>query len=87
MTFEFAAEDLNVTKVESISKTGVKVTLKALAQNETAFTINVLDDKGNAVEVNPLSLEKGETEATFTFKTPLTVDPTGVWGNWRSEIQ
>ncbi|MEK4711793.1 S-layer homology domain-containing protein [Sporosarcina sp. FSL K6-5500] len=79
MTFDFTADDLNVTKVESITKTSVKVTLKALAQNETAFTINVLDDKGNAVEVNPLSLEKGETEATFTFKTPLTVDPTGVW--------
>ncbi|AMQ07672.1 S-layer homology domain-containing protein [Sporosarcina psychrophila] len=79
MTFDFTADDLNVTKVESITKTSVKVTLKALAQNETAFTINVLDDKGNAVEVNPLSLEKGETEATFTFKTSLTVDPTGVW--------
>ena len=76
---EFTAADKIVTEVESISKTNVKVTLKALEQDEAAFTVSILDDKGNKVEVNPVSLEKGETEATLTFKTPFSVDPTGVW--------
>ena len=68
---EFTAADKIVTEVESISKTNVKVTLKALEQDEAAFTVSILDDKGNKVEVNPVSLEKGETEATLTFKTPF----------------
>jgi beta-galactosidase beta subunit len=65
--------------VSAITKTNVKVTFKALEKADAAFTVEVKDDKGNKVEVNPVSLEVGETEATLTFKTPFGVDPVGVW--------
>lgn len=42
--------------------------------------VTVKDDKGNTVEVKPVSvLDVGETTATFTFKTALTSEPTGTW--------
>ncbi len=68
-----------VVSVSAITKTNVKVTIAALEAAEAAFTVEVKDDKGNIVEVNPVALEKGETEATLTFKTPFGVDPVGVW--------
>jgi trimeric autotransporter adhesin len=68
-----------VTSVSAITKTNVKVTFKALEEADSAFTVEVLDNNGKVVEVTPVSLEKGETEATLTFKTPLGVDPVGVW--------
>ena len=74
-----AVEAPEVVSVSAITKTNVKVTIAALETAEAAFTVEVKDDKGNIVEVNPVALEKGETEATLTFKTPFGVDPVGVW--------
>jgi len=68
-----------VVSVTSITKTNVKVTIPALEEANSSYTVEVKDDKDNIVEVNPVSLEKGEVEATLTFKTPFSVDPVGVW--------
>ncbi|MQR94763.1 hypothetical protein [Fictibacillus phosphorivorans] len=74
-----AAKVAKVESVSAITKTNVKVTFKALENADASFTVEVKDNNGNVVEVTPVSLEKGETVATLVFKTPLGVDPTGVW--------
>ncbi|MGX2961717.1 S-layer homology domain-containing protein [Peribacillus sp. JNUCC 23] len=68
-----------VTSVSAITNTNVSITFKALEKANEAFTVEVKDNNGNMVEVLPVSLEAGETEATLTFKTPHLVAPTGVW--------
>ncbi|MDR7000077.1 Ig-like domain-containing protein [Neobacillus niacini] len=68
-----------VTSVTAITKTNVTFTIPALTADTTGYTVEVLDNNGNKVEVNPVNLEKGETDVTLTFKTPFGVDPTGVW--------
>lgn len=65
--------------VSAITKTTVKVTFKPLTEEKTGFAPEVLDNNGNKVEVIPVDLQVGETEATLTFKTPLSADPVGVW--------
>ncbi|MBB5149102.1 hypothetical protein [Ureibacillus thermosphaericus] len=57
----------------------MKVTFKPLTEAKTGFAPEILDNNGNKVEVVPVDLQVGETEATLTFKTPLSVDPVGVW--------
>ena len=42
-------------------------------------TVEVKDNTGKIVAVNPVSLVKGETVASFNFTTALATTPTGVW--------
>lgn len=71
--------ELKVESVSAINKTGVTVAITKLTEDLEGKTIEVKDNTGKVVEVNPLNLVINETEATFVFKTALTADPTGVW--------
>lgn len=71
--------ELKVESVSSISKTGVTVAITKLTEDLEGKTIEVKDNTGKVVEVNPLNLVINEVEATFVFKTALAADPTGVW--------
>ncbi|MCB2286356.1 hypothetical protein LGK99_04470 [Clostridium algidicarnis] len=72
--------DLKVTKAE-ITKSYVKVTFDALTEAQRNATLDVVDNKGNKVQVEALKtvLIEEETEATFNFTTMLKDEPTGVW--------
>ncbi len=71
---------LEVTNVVNITTSKIEVEFKALEEALRDVSIEVIDNKGNIVEVdtNRLLIE-GETEATFYFKSVLKEEPTGVW--------
>lgn len=72
--------EVKVSSVSAINKSGVTVKFPALTEAQTDVEVTVKDDKGNTVEVKPVSvLDVGETTATFTFKTALTSEPAGTW--------
>ena len=66
-------------EISAINKTGVDVTIAALAEAKEGVTIEVKDNTGAVVEVKPVNLVKGETVASFTFTKALTDAPKGVW--------
>lgn len=71
--------DLNITKAE-LSKTSVTVEFEALEEALRDVTIEVIDNKGNVVEVKAKKLLiEGENTATFEFKNALNSRPDGVW--------
>lgn len=66
--------------VSAITMTGVTVTFDALTEAQEDVVFDVVDNNGNVVEVEPVSvLDVGETTATIKFKTALTSEPAGVW--------
>lgn len=71
--------DLKVTSCK-VNKGSVEVTFKALAKELTDVTLEVLDNKGNVVEVESVKLiDQGETTAEFYFTNMLSSDPEGTW--------
>lgn len=71
--------DLKVTSFE-VKRGYVEVTFKALAKELTDVTLEVLDNKGNVVEVESVKLiDQGETTAKFYFTNMLSSDIKGTW--------
>lgn len=71
--------DLKVTSFK-VNRGKVEVTFKALAKELTDVTLEVLDNKGNVVEVESVKLiDQGETTAEFYFTNMLSSDPEGTW--------
>ena len=71
--------DLKVTSCK-VNKGSVEVTFKALAKELTDVTLEVLDNKGNVVEVESVKLiDQGETTAVFNFTNMLSSAPEGTW--------
>ena len=69
-----------VTAVTATTVNDVTVEFPALEADQEGVTINVIDNKGVAHEVVAVDLSKGETSATFKYKTAVTVaDLTGTW--------
>lgn len=75
-------EGLKVEEVSAINNTGVDVVFKEGPEEDLDdVTIEVLDNKGNVVEVEAVTVAAGETEATFKFVTPFAANYEfkGVW--------
>jgi len=70
--------DLVVESVSAISNTTVDVAIAAPQEDILGVTVEVKDNKGNIVEVNPTDISAGDTVASFTFKTPVE-KLEGVW--------
>lgn len=71
--------DLKVTSFE-VKRGYVEVTFKALAKELTDVNLEVLDNKGNVVEVESVKLiDQGETTAKFYFTNMLSSAPEGTW--------
>ena len=71
--------DLKVTSFK-VNRGKVEVTFNALAKELTDVTLEVLDNKGNVVEVESVKLiDQGETTAEFYFTNMLSSDPKGTW--------
>lgn len=71
--------DLKVTSFE-VKRGYVEVTFKALAKELTDVTLEVLDNKGNVVEVESVKLiDQGETTAVFNFTNMLSSEAKGTW--------
>ena len=71
--------DLKVTSFK-VNRGKVEVTFNALAKELTDVTLEVLDNKGNVVEVESVKLiDQGETTAKFYFTNMLSSDPKGTW--------
>lgn len=77
--YKVVASEAKVEKVSAITKAGVSFTIPATEDAVEGFTVEVKDNTGKVIEVNPVNLVKGETEVTLTFKSALSSDPTGVW--------
>lgn len=74
------AKELKVVSVSAINNTGVDVVFKEGPEEDLDdVTIEVLDNKGNVVEVEPITVAAGETEATFKFVKAIEGDMEGVW--------
>ena len=74
------AEDFKVTEIAAITKTTVKVSFPALKAAVENPVFTVTDGEGKEVAVKEIKLiDADETEATLTFVTPLTEEPTGKW--------
>lgn len=74
------AEGLKVVEVSAINNQGVDVVFAAAPEEDVDdVTIEVLDNKGNVVEVEPITVAAGETEATFKFVKAIEGDMEGVW--------
>lgn len=72
--------ELKVVEVSAINNTGVDVVFKEGPEEDLDdVTIEVLDNKGNVVEVEPITVAAGETEATFKFVKAIEGDMEGVW--------
>ncbi|WP_301107702.1 S-layer homology domain-containing protein [Sporosarcina sp.] len=71
--------DVKVESVTAITATDVTVGIKEADTDLEDQTVTVKDGAGNTYEVNPTTVKKGATSATFTFKTPLTVNATDAW--------
>lgn len=71
--------DLKVTSFE-VKRGYVEVTFEALAKELTDVTLEVLDNKGNVVEVESVKLiDQGETTAVFNFTNMLSSEAKGTW--------
>ncbi|MBB6713507.1 hypothetical protein [Clostridium gasigenes] len=72
--------NLKVTKAE-ITNSSVTVTFDALKEALRDATLEVVDNKGNKVEVEAIKtvLIEEETVATFNFTSMLKENPTGIW--------
>lgn len=71
---------LKVTEVVRINKTTIDVKFDELAEELKDVTLTVKDSNGKVCEINTRDyVEKGATEASFTFKKALESDPTGTW--------
>ena len=71
--------DLKVTSFE-VKRGYVEVTFKALAKELTDVNLEVLDNKGNVVEVESVKLiDQGETTAVFNFTNMLSSEAKGTW--------
>jgi putative cell wall-binding protein len=70
---------INVEGVTELTKTHVSITFHPLSEDIEDAEIEVIDNKGNVIEVEPVNLVINETEATFEFVKALTADPEGVW--------
>lgn len=69
-----------VETVTAITKTTVKVSFPALKEAVENPVFTVTDGEGKEVAVKEIKLiDADETEATLTFVTPLTEEPTGKW--------
>ncbi|MDC3416692.1 S-layer homology domain-containing protein [Aquibacillus salsiterrae] len=68
-----------VESVSAIDRNGVTVTFPATEEAQEDFSIEVIDNNGDVVAVDSVDLVKGETIATFYFKSPLGEDPEGTW--------
>ena len=72
--------DFEVTEIAAITKTTVKVSFPALKEAVENPVFTVTDGEGKEVAVKEIKLiDADETEATLTFVTPLTEEPTGKW--------
>ena len=72
--------ELKVVSVSTINNQGVVVVFAAAPEEDLDdVTIEVLDNKGNVVEVEPITVAAGETEATFKFVKAIEGDMEGVW--------
>lgn len=77
---EEPGEELKVVEVSAINNQGVDVVFAAAPEEDLDdVTIEVLDNKGNVVEVEPITVAAGETEATFKFVKAIEGDMEGVW--------
>lgn len=75
-----AEVDFEVTEIAAITKTTVKVSFPALKAAVENPVFTVTDGEGKEVAVKEIKLiDADETEATLTFVTPLTEEPTGKW--------
>ena len=75
-----AVEDASfVSAVDSISTTGVAVTLATGVEAQTGATIEVKDPTGKVVPVKTVNFEKDTKTTTFEFVTPLTEVALGEW--------
>jgi len=70
--------DLVVESVSAITSTTVDVAITAPTEDVLGATVEVKDNNGNIVEVNPTDISAGDTVASFTFKTPVE-KLEGVW--------
>lgn len=71
--------DLKVSSFE-VKRGYVEVTFKALAKELTDVNLEVLDNKGNVVEVESVKLiDQGETTAVFNFTNMLSSEAKGTW--------
>lgn len=70
--------DLVVESVSAITSTTVDVAIAAPTEDVLGATVEVKDNNGNIVEVNPTDISAGDTVASFTFKTPVE-KLEGVW--------
>lgn len=70
--------ELKVESVSAITSTAVDVVIDAPKDDVLGATVEVKDNNGNIVEVNPVDISAGDTVASFTFKTPVE-KLEGVW--------
>lgn len=70
--------ELKVESVSAITSTTVDVAIAAPTEDVLGATVEVKDNNGNIVEVNPTDISAGDTVASFTFKTPVE-KLEGVW--------
>jgi len=76
---EEVVEALRVESVSAIDETGVTVVFdKAFEKDTDDVTVEVLDNKGNVVEVEAVTVAEGEKEVQFTFVKEQK-DQEGVW--------
>lgn len=76
---KFDENDLQITEVSSIDKTGVTVTFPSLVEGMTDQKITVIDPDDTEVAVKAQDLATGVTEATFEFVTELDELTPGTW--------
>lgn len=81
ITFELTAEDLHVTTVNNINKTGVHLTFKAPTADNKDANVVVKDGAGNVVQTKSVIVAEGATTTTINFITPFAENYkfTGVW--------
>jgi hypothetical protein len=78
-SMDMVVEEPAVESVSAITTTDVTVTLEASDEAREDFTIEVVNPSGDVVEVNPVLVDAGETEATFTFVEELEEVELGIW--------
>lgn len=75
---EIAAR-LVVKSVSDITESGFDVAITAPIEDKLNTTIVVIDNTGKTIDVNPVDIASGDTEASFEFVTPIKDNMVGIW--------
>lgn len=77
---EFAVEvEKEVSSVNAVTTKGVEVVFEKVTKAREDVMITVTNPSGEVVAVNPVNLEIGDTEITFTFEKELAEVELGTW--------